>query len=177
MLRACVLDDGSNWEMTLPLVEFAYNNSFQATIGMAPYEALYKIREKIKISQDRQKSYADRHRRDLHFEVGENVFLKVAPMKGIIRFGKKGKLRPRFVGPFEILERSKLWKYVHDPRHIIDYSTLEVNRDLTYDEMPSAILEKKVHKLRNKDITLLKVQWNRHGKDEATWEREDEIRA
>src|SRR5436305_14436301 len=137
MLRACVLDMGENWERLLPLVEFAYNNSFQSTIGMAPYEALYgrkcrspvywdevgerkilgpemieetvgvveKIREKIKIAQDRQKSYADKRRKDLEFSTGEKVFLKVAPMKGVIRFGKRGKLRPRYVGPFEILDR------------------------------------------------------------------------
>ena len=134
-----MLDMGENWERLLPLVEFAYNNSFQSTIGMAPYEALYgrkcrspvywdevgerkilgpemieetvgvveKIREKIKIAQDRQKSYADKRRKDLEFSKGEKVFLKVAPMKGVIRFGKRGKLRPRYVGPFEILDRAE----------------------------------------------------------------------
>lgn len=63
-----------------------------------------KVKEKIKVAQDRHKSYVDRRRKELHFEVGNNVFLKIAPMKVVLRFGKKGKLRPRFIGPFEILE-------------------------------------------------------------------------
>ena len=86
-------------------------------------------------------------------------------------------LPPEFASVYDVFHVSMLRKYVHDPSHIVNYTTLEVNRHLTYEEMPRAILEKKVHKLRNKDITLIKVQWNRHGKDEATWEREDEIQA
>ena len=122
MLRLCILDFKGNWIKFLPLVEFAYNNSFQATIGMAPYEALYGrkcrsplywdevgekqllgpeivqdtkdkvalIRKIMLTAQSRQKSYADQRRRLLEFEVGDQVFLKVSPMKGVIRFGKKG---------------------------------------------------------------------------------------
>ncbi|KAK6117429.1 hypothetical protein DH2020_048823 [Rehmannia glutinosa] len=158
-----------------------------------------KVRDRIKIVQDRQKSYVDQRRKDMQFEAGEKVFLKVAPTKGIARFGKKGKLRPRFIGPFEILERvgdvayrlalppelaavhnvfhvSMLRKYVHDPSHIINHEVLEVNRDMTYEEKPMAILDRKIHKLRNKDITLVKIQWTRHGQKEATWEREADIR-
>ena len=121
MLRACTLDFRGNWDVKLPLVEFTYNNSYQSTIGMAPYEALYgrkcrspvhwdevgerrllgpelvqqtttvveKIRERMKMAQSRQKSYADIRRRDLEFSVGDHVLLKVAPMKGIMRFGRK----------------------------------------------------------------------------------------
>jgi hypothetical protein len=113
MLRLCVLDFKGNWINFLPLVEFAYNNSFQATIGMAPYEALYGrkcrsplywdevgekqllgpeivqdtkdkialIRKRMLTAQSRQKSYADQHRRKLEFKVGDQVFLKVSPMK------------------------------------------------------------------------------------------------
>ena len=119
MLRAVVLDRGGSWESALPLIEFAYNNSFQATINMAPYEALYgrkcrsplywdevgerrvlgpdaveemvgivrQIRERIKEAQNRQKSYADVRRTDLQFQVGNKVFLKVSPSKGITRVG------------------------------------------------------------------------------------------
>ncbi|GFS38841.1 hypothetical protein Acr_00g0059760 [Actinidia rufa] len=113
MLRLCVLDFQGNWEMHLPLVEFAYNNSFHASIGMAPYEALYgrKCRspicwtERLQTAQSRQKSYADIRRRELEFEEGDHVFLKVSPSKGINRFGKKGKLKPRYIGPFEVLQR------------------------------------------------------------------------
>ena len=137
LLRACALDLKGNWDDYLSLVEFAYNNSFQASIGMTPFEGLYGrrcqspvcwddvggrkllghylvqlavqkialIKERLKTTQRRQKSYADNRRRDLEFEVGDHVFLKVLPMKSVIRFGRKGKLSPLFMGPFEILER------------------------------------------------------------------------
>ncbi|KAK6159106.1 hypothetical protein DH2020_006420 [Rehmannia glutinosa] len=164
MLRACVLDIGRNWESLLPLVEFAYNNSYQATIGMAPLEKIENIQDRIRMAQDRQKSYADRRRKDLQFEVGDNVFLKVAPVRGVIRFGDKGKLRPRYIGTFEILKRVGDRKYIHDPSHIVKYEDLQINDDLSYEEAPEAILERKVHKLRNKDISLIKVQWRRHGR-------------
>ena len=127
----------------MPLVEFAYNNSYQASIGMASYETLYErkyrtpirwdevgeqklndvelieitfekiqiIRERLKTDQDRQKSYADTRWRELEFEVGDMVFLKVAPWNGIIRFPKRGKLNPQYIGPFKILERIGLVAY------------------------------------------------------------------
>ena len=130
MLRACTLDLKGKWDDYLPLVEFAYNNRFQASIRMTPFEALYGrkfrspicwndvgerkllrpelvqltvekitlIKERLKATQSRQKSYADNRRRDLEFEVGDHVFLKVSPMKSVMRFGRKGKLNPRFVG-------------------------------------------------------------------------------
>ncbi|KAK6147329.1 hypothetical protein DH2020_018241 [Rehmannia glutinosa] len=202
MLRACVLDFEESWEVYLPLVEFAYNNSHQTTIGMAPYEALYgrRCRSPIYWDGDRQKSYADKRRKDIQFNVGEKVFLKISPTKKISRFGKRGKLRPRYIGPFEILARvgdlayklalppqlasvhnvfhvSMLRKYVHDPSDIINYSGLEINRDLSYEEVLIAVLDRKTHThtLRNKDINLIKVQWSRHGQNETTWEREDEV--
>ncbi|KAL6579116.1 hypothetical protein OROMI_009332 [Orobanche minor] len=121
-------------------------------------------------------------------------------MKGVIRFGKKGKLQPRFIGPFEILDRvgdlayrlalplelsavhnvfhvSVLRRYVHDPEHVCNYEELQVAGNLTYEEVPIAILERKIRKLRNKDVSLIKVQWSRHGMNEANWEREEEIRS
>ncbi|RVW89350.1 Transposon Ty3-G Gag-Pol polyprotein [Vitis vinifera] len=137
LLRACTLDLKGNWDDYLPLVEFAYNNSFQASIRMTPFEGLYGrkcrslvclddvgemkllglelvqltvekvalIKERLKATQSRQKSYIDNRRQDLEFEVGDHVFLKVSPMKSVMRFGREEKLSPRFVGPFEILER------------------------------------------------------------------------
>ncbi|KAD7478941.1 hypothetical protein E3N88_02077 [Mikania micrantha] len=114
MLRSCVIDFGGSWDIHLPLVEFSYNNSYHTSIQCAPFEALYgrKCRspicwseERIKAARDRQKSYADNRRRPLEFQVGDRVMLKVSPWKGIFRFGKRGKLSPRFVGPFKILER------------------------------------------------------------------------
>ena len=137
MLRSCALDFEGNWEEHLPLVEFAYNNSYHSSIGMAPYEALYgrkcrspicwtevgerqilgpelvqqttekiqKIQERIRTAQSRQKSYADKRRRDLEFEVGDRVYIKVMPQHLATRGKKKGKLRPRFIGPYPIKER------------------------------------------------------------------------
>ncbi|KAL0533465.1 hypothetical protein IC582_030305 [Cucumis melo] len=132
MLRACSLEFSGSWDSHLHLMEFSYNNSFKATIGMAPFEALYgkccrspvcwgevgeqrlmgpelvqstneaiqKIRSRMHTAQSRQKSYADVRRKDLEFDVGNKVFLKVAPMKGVLRFERRGKLSPRFVGLF-----------------------------------------------------------------------------
>ncbi|KAK6140580.1 hypothetical protein DH2020_025679 [Rehmannia glutinosa] len=163
-------------------------------------EKIAKIQDRIRMAQDRHKLYADHRRKDLQFEVGDNMFLKVAPIRGVIRFGDKGKLKPRYIGPFEILKRVgdlayqlvlpprlsgvhdvfhtlMLRKYVHDPSHIVNYEDLQISNDLSYEEAPKAILERKVHKLRNKDMSLIKVQWKRHGKNEATWEREEEIHA
>ena len=125
-----------SWEKWLPLAEFSYNNSYQASIKMAPFEALYGrkcrtplnwiepgerryfgidfvneakeqvriIQQHMKAAQSRQKSYADR-RWPLTFEVGDYVYLRVSPMKGVKRFGMKKKLSPRYVGPYKILER------------------------------------------------------------------------
>ena len=231
MLRACVLDFQGSWSKYLPLIEFAYNNSYQATIGIAPYEMLYgrkcrspihwdemgekkylgpelvketteaieKIRKRVLATQSRQKKYVDPMRRDVEFSVGDMVFLKVAPMKGVMRFGKKGKLSPKFIGQFEILERvgnvayrlalppslssvhnvfhiSLLRKYISDPSHLLSYEPLELNRDLTYEEQPVQVLDRKEKELRNKKIPLVKVLWRNFTVEEATWEREDEMR-
>ena len=137
LLRLYVLDFKGSWDKYLPLVEFSYNSTYQASIVMAPFEALYGrkchspicwnevgeakllgpelvrlttekvqiIRQRIQAAQERQKSYADLHRRDEMFNVGDHVFLRVSPWKGVTRFGKRGKLNPRFIGPFEILDR------------------------------------------------------------------------
>jgi hypothetical protein len=136
MLRACVLQFDKNWDKYLSLAEFSYNNSYQTSIKMAPFEALYGrrcrtplswsqtgerkifgpdlvmeaedkvklIQNNLKAAQSRQKSYADIRRRPLQFQVGDFVYLRVSPTRGVQRFGVKGKLAPRYIGPFEILE-------------------------------------------------------------------------
>ena len=174
MLRAYVMEFKGSWDNYLALIEFAYNNSYQSSIGMAPYEALYgrkcrtpvcwdevvksrlisleivqdttekvnMIRERLKIANDMQKSYAENRRRDLKFEMGDQVFLRVSPWKGILRFGKRGKLSPRYIGPYEIVDKvgevayrlrllselanihdvfhvSMLCKYIANPSHIL----------------------------------------------------------
>ncbi|KAL5554017.1 hypothetical protein UlMin_041418 [Ulmus minor] len=126
----------------------------------------------------------------------DSVFLKVAPMKGVMRFGKKGKLSPRYIGPFEILERvgkvayklalplelsvvhnvfhvAMLRKYVLDPSHVLESELIEVREDLTYEEQPVQVLDRKDKTLHNKIILLVKVLWRNHKVEEATWERDD----
>ena len=135
----------------------------------------------------------------MEFQVGDTVFLKVAPMERVMRFGKKGKLSPRYNRPFEILERigkvayrlalppnlssvhnvfhvSMLKKYVQDTSHILEQEPIEVHGDLTYKEKPVQILDRKEKALRNKVIPLVKVLWRNHKIKEATWEREDEMK-
>ncbi|KAA0026019.1 pol protein [Cucumis melo var. makuwa] len=202
MLRACALEIPGSCDSHLHLMKFAYNNSFQATIGMAPFEALYGkcCRSPIcwsETAQSRQKSYADVRRKDLEFDVGDKVFLKVAPMKGVLRFERRGKLSSRFVGSFEILEQidpiayrlslppslsavhdvfhvSKLRKYVPDPSHVVDYEPLEIDENLSYTEQPVEVLAREVKMLRNREIPLVKVLWRNHRVEEATWKREND---
>ena len=156
------------------------------------------IRAKLKTAQDRQKSYADTRRRPLEFAVGDQVFLRVSPSRGIQRFGVKGKLSPRFVGPFEIVARvdtvayrlalpnslagvhdvfhvSQLRKYVSDPRHVLEPETVEIRSDLSYEELPVEILDRDERVLRRKTVRLVKVLWRNHEIEEATWELESEM--
>ncbi|KAH9751681.1 Endonuclease [Citrus sinensis] len=193
MLRACVMEFKGNWDNHLPLMEFAYNNSYQASIEMAPYEALYG-------RKCRTPSYADKRRRELELEVGDRVFIRISPWKGVLRFRKHGKLSPRYIGPYEIIERigplayrlalppklsrihdvfhvSMLQKYIYDPSHVLSKQPIQLKEDLTYEEEPVEILEDKHQVLRSKTIPLVKVRWRNHTKEEATWEREDLMRA
>ena len=140
------------------------------------------IKERMKAAQSRQKVYADKRRRSLIFLMGDKVFLKVSPMKGVIHIGNKNKLDPRYVGPFEILNKigtvayrlalppemdrihnvfhvSQLRKYVPDPSNVISYQPLQLQEDMTYVEKPIQIIDRKVKQFRNKKITLVKVLW------------------
>ncbi|XP_060968358.1 uncharacterized protein LOC133035934 [Cannabis sativa] len=164
-------------------------------------EAIQKIRARMITAQSRQKSYADLKRRDIEFEVGDHVFLRMTPRKGLSvkRFGKRGKLSPRYVGPFQILDRvgsvayrialppslsgvhnvfhvSQLRKYVSDPSHVLSYETLGLQEDLSYNERPVKILDQKDRILRNKTIALVKVLWRNNVVEEATWELESDMR-
>ncbi|GKG28558.1 putative reverse transcriptase domain-containing protein, partial [Tanacetum coccineum] len=95
MLRACAIDFGKGWVNHLPLVEFSYNNSYHTSIKAAPFEALYgQIKQRMQAIRDRQKSYADLKRKPMYFQVGDKVMLKVSPWKGVVHFGKQGKLNP-----------------------------------------------------------------------------------
>jgi hypothetical protein len=217
MLRGCALDFGGSWEDHLPLAEFSYNNSYQSSIQMAPYEALYGrkcrspvcwfetgenkefapdyikerqgvievIRDRLKIAQSRQKSYADQKRRLWEPKVGDVVYLKVSPMKGLKRFEIKGKLSPRYIGPFKILSQNKettfelelpeklslihnvfhayqLRKCFKAPDDPVSHEELELQSDFTYVERPAKIVEENWKKLRNRAIKYCKVQWKHH---------------
>ncbi|GJT85670.1 putative reverse transcriptase domain-containing protein [Tanacetum coccineum] len=105
MLRACAIDFGGNWDTHLPLVEFSYNNSYHTSMKCAHLKHCMEGNERLKAARDRQKSYADNRQKPLEFSVGNKVLLKVSPRKGVVHFGKRSKLSPRYMGPFEIVER------------------------------------------------------------------------
>ncbi|GJV09470.1 putative reverse transcriptase domain-containing protein [Tanacetum coccineum] len=210
MLRACVLDFGGSWDVHLPLVKFSYNNIYYFSVRYAPFEALYgikccspvmwaEIKDRLKAARDRHKSYADKRRKPLEFSVGDYVLLKVSPWKGVVRFGKKGKLAPRFVGPFEIIEKvgpvayqldlpeelngvhdtfhvSNLKKCLADPTLKVPLDEIRVDAKLNFVEEPVEILEREFKKLKRSRIAIVKVRWNSKRGPEFTWEREDQMK-
>nr|GFB58586.1 putative nucleotidyltransferase, ribonuclease H [Tanacetum cinerariifolium] len=214
---ACALEWMGNWDEYLCLVEFAYNNSWHASIKAAPFELLYgrkcrvpicwnevgehlieglelieitneKVavaKEKLKEASSRQKSYADKHRRDLEFQVGDRVYLKVSPFREVKRSAIKGKLSPRFIGPFEILERIREVSYrlafppqlshVHDvfhvsllrgyhyhPLHVTSYPFDQIQPDMSFSEELESILDRQERVMRNKTISFVKILWKNH---------------
>ncbi|GJR55792.1 retrovirus-related pol polyprotein from transposon TNT 1-94 [Tanacetum coccineum] len=211
MLRACVIDFGGSWDVHLPLVEFSYNNSYHSSIRCAPFEALYGrkcrspilcaeigessligpelvqemtdkvmlIKEKLKAARDRQKSYADNRRKPLEF---------------------KGKLAPRYVGPFEILERIGPVAYrlrlpeelsgVHDTFHVsnlkkcladaslhVPLGEIKVDKTLCFVKEPVEIIDREVKSLKHSKIALVNIRWNSKRSPEFTWEREDYMKS
>ncbi|GKB50354.1 putative reverse transcriptase domain-containing protein [Tanacetum coccineum] len=205
MLRACVIDFGGSWDTYLPLAEFSYNNNYHSSIRCAPFEGLYRrkcrspvlwdeiresrlirpelvqettdkvvlIKERLKAARDRQKSYADNSHTPLEFE--------------------KGKLAPRYVGPFEILERIGPVSYrlrlpqelssVHDTFHVsnlkkfladanlhVPLEEIKVDKTLSFFEEPVEIMDCEVKKLKCSRISIVKVCWNPKRGPEFTWE-------
>ena len=139
-------------------------------------------------------------RRPLEFEVWDHVCLKVMPKRGVVRFGKREKLLPRFIGPFEVLERigtvaywlalppnmigvhevfhvSMLRKYTPDPAHVVDWGQIEVDTNGIFEEGPVCILDSRDQVLRRKTVRLVRVLWRHYGVEEYTWEREDAMQA
>ncbi|CAL2238353.1 unnamed protein product [Prunus armeniaca] len=195
MLRSCVLQLKDSWDTHLALVEFAYNNSYHSSIEMAPYEALHGRMCRTPVCWN---------------EVGERKLEKVdsiratteklSPSKGVMRFGKRGKLSPRYIGPYEITERigpvayrlalptelsrihdvfhvSMLRKYMPDPSYVLEHQPVELSEDLTYKEQPVQILDRKEQRLRSRSIPVVKVLWRSQAVEEATWEPEAQMRA
>ncbi|GKB95196.1 putative reverse transcriptase domain-containing protein [Tanacetum coccineum] len=175
MLRACVIDFGKGWVNHLPLVKFSYNNSYHASIKAAPFEALYgrkchsPFKQRIQAARDRQKSYADLKRKPMEFQVGDRVMLKFSAWKGVVRFGKRGKLNPRYVGPFKVLEKKC---YADKPLAVL-LDGLHINDKLHFVEEPVKIIDCEVKWLKRSRIPIIKVRWNSKRGPEFTWERED----
>jgi hypothetical protein len=154
-------------------------------------EKVQQIRHNLKEAQARQKNYEDKRCRPLVFQVEDHVYLKVSPLKGVNRFGVKGKLAPRYIGPFPILERygpvayrlqlpeslsavhnvfhvSQLKKCLRIPDRTIDVVDVALEPDLTYSEHPIRVLDQKDRITRKRTLKFYKVQWNQHTEDEAT---------
>ncbi|KAI3826072.1 hypothetical protein L1987_00114 [Smallanthus sonchifolius] len=180
MLRACVIDFSGNWDSHLSLIEFSYNNSYHTSINMAPFEALYgrKCRSPI---------------------FGDLVLLKVSPWKGVVRFGKKGKLAPGYVGPFKILERigkvayklelppslgnvhptfhvSNLKKCLADENLHIPLDDVHIDETMHFVVKPVEIMDREIKQLKRSRIPIVKVRWESKRGPEFTWEREDQMK-
>ncbi|GJS40047.1 putative reverse transcriptase domain-containing protein [Tanacetum coccineum] len=205
MLQACVIDFRSSWDRHFPLVEFSYKNSYHASIKATPYEALYgrKCRSPIKnhllTARSRQKSYTDKRLKPLEFEVGDMVYSKLLPWKGVVPFGKRGKLSPCYIGPFKILARvgpiaytlelPEELKGIHSTFHVSNLKKSFAEGDIVVPmeeiqlddkshmiEEPVEIVDREVKRLKQSWIPIVKVCWNSQRGPEFTWEREDQIK-
>ncbi|GKB38556.1 putative reverse transcriptase domain-containing protein [Tanacetum coccineum] len=163
-------------------------------------EKIVQIRQRLQAARDRQRSYANIRRKPLEFQVGDHVMLKVSPRKGVIRFGKRGKLNPRYIGPFKILERiglvayklelpeelsnvystfhiSNLKKCLSDESLVILMKELQLDDKLNFVEEPVEIMDREVKQLKQSHIPVVKEIWNSKRGPEFMWECEDQIRA
>ncbi|KAJ9557239.1 hypothetical protein OSB04_011853 [Centaurea solstitialis] len=185
---------GRKCRSPLNWLEVGENKLLRPDVVQETTDKIKMVQEKLKTARDRQKSYADNRRKPLEFQVGDKVLLKVSPWKGLIRFGKKGKLSPRFVGPFEVVERIGPVAYrlnlpielssIHDTFHvsnlkkclseetvILPLDEIQIDEKLRASEEPIEILDQETKQLRRSKIPIVKVRWNsRHG-PEFTWER------
>ncbi|GJT28073.1 putative reverse transcriptase domain-containing protein [Tanacetum coccineum] len=180
MLRACMIDFGKGWDRHLPLVEFSYNNSYHASIKAAPFEDLYG-------------------RNPRSFKLENMFMLKVDTRKGVIRFGKQGKLNPRYIGPFKVLAKvgtiayrlelldqlsrvhrtfhvSNLKKYYANEPLAISLDEIQIDDKLNFIEEPVEIMDHEVKQLKQSRIPIVKVHWNSRRGPKFTWERKDQMK-
>ncbi|GJX08104.1 putative reverse transcriptase domain-containing protein [Tanacetum coccineum] len=199
MLRACVIDFGNGWDRHLPLAEVGEAQLTGPKIIHETTKKIFKIRDRMQAARDRQKSYADKRRRPLEFEVGDKVMLKVTPWKGVMRFGKRRKVNPRYIGPFRIIERIGPVAYrlellqelsrVHNVFHIFNLKkclsddtlvilleVIQLDDKLNFVEEPVEIMDREVKQLKRSCIPIIKVHWNARRGPEYTWEREDQFK-
>ncbi|GJZ45068.1 putative reverse transcriptase domain-containing protein [Tanacetum coccineum] len=162
-------------------------------------EKIVQIKSRIQAARDRQKSYANIRRKPMVFQVGDKVMLKVSPWKGVVRFGKRGKLNPRYVGPFKVIERvrtvayklelpqqlsrvhntfhvSNLKKCLSDESLVIPLEELRVDDKLHFVEEPIEVMDREIKQLKRSRIPIIKVRWNYKRGPEFTWEREDQFK-
>ncbi|GKB74440.1 hypothetical protein Tco_0935852 [Tanacetum coccineum] len=160
---------------------------------------IIQIKQRIQATRDRQKSYADLKRKPMEFQVRDRVMLKVSHWKGVVHFGKRGKLNPRYVGPFKVLEKVGSVTYklevpkelsrVHNMFHVsnlkncysddplvVPLDGLHIDDKLHFVEEPIEIMDRKVKRLRQSRVPIVKVRWNSRRGPEFTWEREDQFR-
>ncbi|GJV43713.1 putative reverse transcriptase domain-containing protein [Tanacetum coccineum] len=210
MLRDCVIDFGNAAPFEALYGRKCRSPVCWAEVGEAQLtgpeiihettEKIFKIRDRMQAARDRQKSYADKRRRPLEFEVGDKVMLKVAPWKGVVRFGKRGKLNPRYIGPFLIIERigpvayrlelpqelsrvhnvfhvCNLKKCLSDDTLVIPLEEIQLDDKLNFVEEPVEIMDREVKQLKRSRIPIVKVRWNARRGPEYTWEREDQFKS
>ncbi|GKC07731.1 putative reverse transcriptase domain-containing protein [Tanacetum coccineum] len=206
MLRPCVIDFGSSWDRPLPLAEspvcWSEVGDSQLTgpeLIRDMTEKIIKIKNRLLTACSHQKSYADKRAKLLEFEVGDMVLLKVSPWKGAVRFGKRRKLSPRYIGPFKILARvgpvaytlelpeelkgihstfhvSNLKKCLAEGDVVVLMDEIQLDDKLHMIEEPVEVVDREVKRLKQSRIPIVKVRWNSQRGPEFTWEREDQIK-
>ncbi|GJV89527.1 putative reverse transcriptase domain-containing protein [Tanacetum coccineum] len=206
MLCAFMIDFGNDWDRHLPLIEFSYNNSYLLALKLHHLRCFMVesvdhlfARPRIQAARDRQKSYTDVRRKPLEFQEGDKVMLKVSPWKGVICFGKQGKLNPRYIGPFKVLAKLGTVAYrlelpqqlsrVHSTFHVsnlkkclsdkaleIPLDEIHIDDKLHFVEEPVEIMDCEVNRLKQSHIPIIKVRWNSRRGPKFTWEREDQFR-